>query len=502
MSSSFLFRFICEKTVKASHGLMYFENFSNLYNERNVGDMMKKVQPDAEGVPYEALCRFCEALDAMPFDMHSVVMLRHGNVVLETYYEPCKSYSLHRMFSVTKSFVGLAVGCLAAENKISLDSPICAYFPEYIPSHEYIKQTTVRNMLMMRSPHDKTTYKADLSGDWVGSFFTTKPSHMPGTVFAYDTSASHVLGALVEKITGMPFLDYLRKCFLDEIGFSKDAYCLKDPQGVSVGGSGLMARTMDLAKVAQFVMYGGKWGGKQFMDGNFLLEATSFLSRTDTRGSFADEKQGYGMQFWRTRNNGFMFYGMGGQLALCLPDKDFVLVTTADTLGCQGGVQAILDIFWREVYTRLDTPSRCGRDTIERLLQNRHIQPVRGSVNKTDAEYTFEDNKLGLSKIHVVSDENGGSIEYTNNTGNHVLKFRTDGFYSGNFPYYNCPCITSGAWDGKNILTVKSRLIGEMVGSVTMELYFTDGAVTVSSKKTEGTFFNEFNGIAQGKRVK
>ena len=91
--------------------------------------MMKKVQPEKAGVPPEALCRFFEALDTMPFDMHSVVMIRHGNVILETYYEPYKPYSLHRMFSVTKSLVGLAVGCLAEESKISLDSPICSYFP-------------------------------------------------------------------------------------------------------------------------------------------------------------------------------------------------------------------------------------------------------------------------------------------------------------------------------------------------------------------------------------
>ena len=47
---------------------------------------MKKVQPEKAGVPPEALCRFFEALDTMPFDMHSVVMIRHGNVILETYY--------------------------------------------------------------------------------------------------------------------------------------------------------------------------------------------------------------------------------------------------------------------------------------------------------------------------------------------------------------------------------------------------------------------------------
>ncbi len=461
---------------------------------------MNRISPDEAGVSSRSLSNFFQALDALPFDMHSVIMIRHGKVLLETYYEPYDKDTLHRMFSVTKSFVSLAIGHLAYEKKIDLDAPITSYFPEYPTKYEYTKQTTIRNMLMMRSPHEKTTYKEDLTKNWVESYFTVKSTHTPGTVFSYDTSASHVLGALVEKITGMDLLDYLRDAFLDEIGFSKEAYCLKDPFGTSVGGSGLMMTPMDLAKTALFVMNGGKHNGKQLTDSAFLEKATSFLSRTDTRGGFVDEKQGYGMQFWRTRNNGFMFYGIGGQLALCLPDKNFIMVTTADALGYQGGVQSILNIFWRDVYSKLDEPCCCGKYTLEKLLENRKIMPVRGSANNFDGEYVFDENVMGLKNLHVVSDENGGKIEYTNETGSHTLEFITDGFHSGKFPYYNCDCITSGAWDGENILIVKSRLIGEMVGAVTMELYFASDGVTISARKTEGTFFKEFNGIVQGRR--
>lgn len=462
---------------------------------------MENVLIDDANVSAKSLCNFFNALDKMPFDVHSVMMLRHGKVFLETYYKPYKSYCLHRMFSVTKSFVGLAIGCLYEDGRIDLDASITEYFPEYPTKHEYIKKTTVRNMLMMRSPHEQTTYKRDLSGDWVESFFTVEPSHMPNTVFSYDTSATHVLGALVEKVSGMELLDYLRKCFLDEIGFSKEAYCLKDPNGVSIGGSGLMARTSDLAKVAQFVMDGGRHNGKQLLNKEYITLSTSFLSRTDTRGGFTDEKQGYGMQFWRTRNNGFMMYGMGGQIALCLPDKDFVFVVTGDTLGIQGGVQDILDIFWNEVYSKLDRESVGDDGELARILGNRKILSVRGSSNKINSEFVFEKNKMGLEKIHVISNKNGGSIEYTNQTGTHILPFKTDDLYLGIFPYYDCLSATSGAWDGDSILIIKSRLVGEMVGSVTMELYFSDDGVTISSRKTEGTFFNEFNGIVQGKKI-
>lgn len=315
---------------------------------------LERISPEEAGVPRAAINRLLDELDALPFDMHSVIMLRGGKIFLEKYYAPYERDTLHRMYSVTKSLVGLAILCLADEGRVDLDASITGYFPEYPTEYKRIKDTTIRNMLMMRTAHKKTTYKADLSSDWVKSFFTTEPTQIPGTVFSYDTSSSHTLGALVEKITGMELLDYLRTKFLDKIGFSKSAYCLKDPFGVSIGGSGLMATPIDVAKVARFVMNNGMENGEQLINPELVSLAVSNLSPTDTRCNCADEQQGYGMQFWRTRNNGFMMHGLGGQMAICLPDKDFIFVATADAGEYKNGVQAIRDVFWNEIYNNLD----------------------------------------------------------------------------------------------------------------------------------------------------
>lgn len=314
----------------------------------------EKIQPAEAGVPCVAINRFLDELDLLPFDIHSVIMLRGGKMLMERYYEPYERDTLHRMYSVTKSLVGLAILCLVDEGKVDLDMSITKYFPEYPTEYKYINDTTIRNMLMMCTAHKRTTYKADLSSDWVKSFFTTEPTQIPGTVFSYDTSSSHTLGALVEKITGMELLDYLRIKFLDKIGFSKSAYCLKDPFGVSIGGSGLMATPLDVAKVAHFVMNNGMENGEQLINPEFVSLAVSNLSPTNTHCKCVDEQQGYGMQFWRTRNNGFMLYGLGGQMAICLPDKDFIFVVTADTGEYKDGTQEIRDVFWNEIYNNLD----------------------------------------------------------------------------------------------------------------------------------------------------
>ncbi len=457
--------------------------------------------PEKAGTPAAGLCAFFKTLDKTLIDMHSVIMLRGGRVLLEVYYEPYNSCSLHRMYSVTKSFVSLAVGALAAEGRISLDDKIAEYFPEFPTPYEWTAQTTIRNMLMMRSPHDYTTYKQHPEMPWVESFFKTEPTHEPGTVFAYDTSASHTLGALVEKLTGKRLLDYLREVCLDEIGFSKDAYCLEDGQGVSIGGSGMMARPMDLARTAALVMNGGRYNGKQLLDARYLKEAVSYQSRTETRGSFPDECRGYGMQFWRTRNNSYMMYGMAGQLALCVPDKDFILVTTADTLSCRDGLQDILDAFWSNIYDNLDTVMPDKRTELDEILKNRRIIPTAGEGKAFEGEYVFGKNKMGLKRLGITTAKDGGELRYTNETGSHTLPFKIGAFAYGLFPYYDCRCITSGAWVEDNRLVIKSRLTGEMIGSVNMELYFSRGGVTISSRKTEGHYFGEFNGAASGVKL-
>lgn len=202
--------------------------------------------PEATGISASCIMDALREIDARGISMHSFLFCKDNCLVAEGYYAPVKKNDLHRMFSVTKSFVSIAIGFLQEEGRLSLDDSIVKFFPEYVPNtseaHPWLLATTIRDMLSMRSCHASTTYdKFSSKTDWVKSFFTVAPTHKPGTVFHYDTSSSHTLCALVEKLTGMKMLDYLRNKVLNEIGFSKEAYCLTDGFGVSMGGSGLMA---------------------------------------------------------------------------------------------------------------------------------------------------------------------------------------------------------------------------------------------------------------------
>ena len=343
--------------------------------------------PEAKGISASCIIDTLSEIDIRGISMHSFLLCKDDCLVAEGYYAPVKKDDLHRMFSVTKSFVSIAIGLLQEEGRLSLDDSIVKFFPEYVPNtsetHPWLLATTIRDMLSMRSCHASTTYdKFSSKTDWVKSFFTVAPTHKPGTVFHYDTSATHTLCALVEKLTNMKMLDYLRNKVLNEIGFSQEAYCLTDGFGVSMGGSGLMATSRDLMCFALLILHNGNLNGKQYISADYIKEATSFQTATCVTGPIPSESQGYGLQFWTGEHGSIVCYGMGGQLAILLPEYNTAIVTTADTQGYQGGNQVIYDAIFRHILPELEkkqspwTPSDEEKLAFEQFMSKLAMRPL------------------------------------------------------------------------------------------------------------------------------
>lgn len=468
-------------------------------------------RPEEVGIESQHITNFMKKLEVYNLTMHSILLIRHGKLVAEAYYAPYTANTLHRMFSVTKSFTALGIGLLAEEGKLSLEDRIIDHFPEKLPSegvHPYIAEITIGDMLMMSTAHEKTTYKRWPDGDWVKSFFAIEPSHIPGTVFSYDTSSSHTLAALVEKLSGMSLLDYLRSKFLDEIGFSKDAYIKTDPMGIAQGGSGLMALPIDLAKVAWVVMQEGCYQGKQYLPKEFIQEAVKKQIETVVRGLGIDERQGYGYQFWRVRNNGYAMFGMGGQFAVCFPEQDLILVTTADLQEQPYGATIMFEAFYSEIFDKLaDQPLPANAQAwaeLQATIEKAAIKPLTGnkssltnSVNQQ--QYIFPENQMGLKSIKLELGDQQGKLYYTNQTGSHQLVFGLEELVVSQFPHYNWKCASSAAWADQKTLVIKSHIIDEEIGTITIQLAFKDSRVTVYMKKVIESGFSEFSGFVSGK---
>lgn len=465
---------------------------------------------------------------AWEIPIHGLLVSQKDTLLWESYQPPYQADTLHRMFSITKSYCSLAVGSLAAEGKLSLDDPIIRFFPEYLPPdkeiHPYLRDMTIRHMLRMETCHSSTTYKLHSDQNWVESFFITPPSHKSGQIFLYDTSSSHTMAALVKKLTGQGVLDYLRGQFLDSIGFSKEAYIISDPFGSEMGGSGLMARPRDLMATARYIMDQIKHGTDSFAD--YLREAVSFQTPTLHSGQTLDEQQGYGYQFWRIRD-GFAMYGMGGQYVLFYPQWDLIAAVTADSQNIKGGTQKILDALRSAVLTACLGKNASGipcADTFygrnpgsdDCSTDSPGSDPLHAGSSCSDQLHTGSaprDNlltpvffhllpsKSGFTDLSLRADSQEGFLTLTGPKGISQIPFGFHGLKTGILSPYGEPIASRGQWLGRDSLLIRTQITGESVGSLTFMLRLRPDGLTLWMKKVEETFFGEFDGFAEGVRV-
>jgi CubicO group peptidase (beta-lactamase class C family) len=150
-----------------------------------------------------------------------------------------------------------------------------------------------------------------------------------------------MLSAIVQKVTGETVHDYLKPRLFEPLGIEKPEWGTS-PQGVTIGGYGLYARTEDVAKFGQLYLQRGKWKGKQLVPESWVQAATA---RQTSNGSDpkSDWEQGYGFQFWRCRHGAYRGDGANGQFCIVLPEQDAVIAMTADTRDMQGQLNVVWD---------------------------------------------------------------------------------------------------------------------------------------------------------------
>ncbi len=473
--------------------------------------------PSEVGIPLGAIHQLLQQLEKNNIPMHAVLMMRHGKLIFEHYYAPYEKNMLHRMFSICKSLNALAIGLLEQEGKLQLDDKIMTYFPEKVPAnvHPYIATMTIRDMLMMRTCHTSTTYKYDLDLDWVESFFTVPPTHQPGHIFRYDTSAAHVLCCLVERISGENMLDYLKKRVLREIGWSEESYVLLNQFNELQGGSGLMCTPMDLLLLGQLLLQHGMWNGKQLLPRDFVDIATSNLTPTYVTGPATGELPGYGYQIWYGEHDNFVLYGLGGQFVICMPQYDLVFVTCANTQGLPGANRVIFDALYDTILPMLNAPSvsfdtdAAANIALTRL--NPHIKALSEIYPAIDARdscqaeianktYKISKNPNGFDDFCIAFHEGNhiGTLRYRLNGTLCTLDFGLDKCILGQFPIYDHLYAASGCFISANCFLIKCHLLDTSVGHILIELSFKEEKIQIAMRKLEETMFNEYDCYLQG----
>ncbi len=488
---------------------------------------MNHKTPEQVGISSADIQRYVDYLEEFRLSTHSVIIARGDDIVLEKYWEPFGPEYLHRQYSASKSIVAIAVGFAIQDGYFTLDDKMIDLFPKELENQPepYIRNQTVRNMLMMSTSHiDQGWFKGHTTTDRVQHYFDCHSMCEPrpgGSNFLYDSEGSFVLGALVERKTGKSLIDYLKEKLFPKIGVSDKAYFLKCPGGHSWGDSAMVCRSMDMLLMGRFMLNGGKWNGEQLLDEKYVRDATSKLTDNNFTNKISCESFGYGYLIWQTYDNSWMFYGMGGQFVVGIPDKDIVMVHNADDQGNSGAMDTIVRAFFELVVRNVkDEPLPENPEALKKLKERLPLMTAKGEMTSSFAEkingvtYALEENKMGISKlaIHLSGDE--GEMRYTNAQGDKVIRF---GFgknvFEDRFPqegysdkvggvdtkdfYYKYAA--SAAWVDEWQLHLKVQIIDTYFGRLDIRLSYNDqGEISVRMTKTAEDFLNEYTGWARG----
>jgi CubicO group peptidase (beta-lactamase class C family) len=325
--------------------------------------------PEAQGIPSSAVRAYIEAADKEINTLHSFMILRHGHVIGEAWWQPEAADKKHVMWSLSKSFNSTAVGLAIEEGKLSLADPVLKFFPAEAPADpsENLKAMTVRDLLTMSGGHDVEPKFNLTSGPAVKDILAHPVVHKPGTYFRYNSPGSYMLSAIVTKATGQKVIDYLMPRLFEPLGIESPEWGTST-EGYNLGGWGLFIRTEDIAKFGQLYLQKGKWNGKQLLPEKWVEAATSKQVDNSKAPSArtTDWQQGYGFQFWRCQNNCFRGDGRDGQICLVMPDQDAVIAITAHT----GQMQTELDLVWKHLLPAFkDAPLPADAAELEKLKQ-------------------------------------------------------------------------------------------------------------------------------------
>ncbi|MBQ8510888.1 MAG: beta-lactamase family protein [Clostridia bacterium] len=482
---------------------------------------MRSITPEAAGISSTAVLDFLKALEAYQFNTHSILMARGDGIFAECYYAPFTADRLHRMYSISKSFTGIAIGLCIEDGLLSLDDKLADFFPEYDAADPWIAGTTIRGALTMRTCMSSYTqwrgmpHRAD-------AWFATKPSHPSGMEFWYDSSASYLLGVIVKRLTGKDFFTFLRERVLDKIGFSADSHVMHVTDGNAHADSGVMCTPRDLLKFARFVMNSGVWKGERLMNGDYLAAATSRQTDNSDGNVLNYNNHGYGYQIWKTPDDGFAFYGMGDQFAICDRAHDFIFVITSDNQGSSGSRPILFELLYSRIIRCLGKPlpdNPAAQTALADYIAGAKLNAARGtacspiadSVNGVD--WRCGKNPMGIERFRLDFDGDGGSITYTNRTGTHTLRFGFGYNICQPFPdsgdsgvreaaaRLTLDSAVSAAWVDDRKLRIKVQIIDRDLGNLAMDISFRENNALLHMTKNAVCFLDAYGGTAVAERV-
>lgn len=424
--------------------LIFLFILSGCKEEVQIITSLPRSTPESEGVSSQGIIDFLDAASKTTNEFHSIMILRHGKVIAEGWWDPYKPGLKHTLYSTSKSFTATAIGFAVAEKRLTVDDKVISFFPEELPDSVsiFLSQLKVKDLLSMTAGQDPDPTFSVVSQDsnWVKSFLAIPIVHEPGTKFLYNTLATYMLSAIIQKATGEKLIDYLKPRLFDPLSIEGMDWEV-DPAGINTGGWGLRLKTEDMAKFGQLFLQKGKWNGEQILPVSWIEEATSKKIEQAPEASQAkrdssDWLQGYCYQMWRCRNNCYRADGAYGQYIIVMPEQDAVIAITAETPDMQDEI----DLVWEYLLPAMKAEKLPENASLHSTLNERLSSlalPLESSGNSpmvsriSGKNFTFEPNDMKVEVMNLQFHDSTCNLSIAIDSKNYDFSFGAGHWIAG-----------------------------------------------------------------------
>ena len=384
-------------------------------SQQQVIETLPRSDPETEGVSSKGILNFIEAVEQSGQEWHSFMFLRHGKVIAEGWWDPYQPDLKHIMYSTSKTFTSTAVGFAVSEGKLTVEDKVISFFPDLLPDtvSDNLTALRVKDLLCMAAGQNPEPIGILRGQHWVKSFLSVPIVDKPGTKFLYNSAATYMLSAILQKVTGEKMIDYLTPRLFEPLSV-KGADWEIDPEGINTGGWGLRVKTEDMAKLGQLYLQKGRWNDQQLLPEKWIDEATTakIMQKsdiTDEEKATSDWLQGYCYQIWRSRNNAFRADGAFGQFIIVMPEQDAVVAVTANV----NNMQKEIDLVWEHLLPAIHSgqlpADQDAAAALRKKLVSLALPPAKGTAasieKKLSSKTTFvmDQSETTLS-IHFKND--------------------------------------------------------------------------------------------------
>ncbi len=283
--------------------------------------------PEEQGFKSSLFVDMLKDIQDNELRIRSLLIIRNGHLILESYSHPYDRSITHDVKSVSKSIISSLVGIALRENMIkNLDRNVYDFFPEYatIPRRDI----NLIHLLMMASgleldENGPVMEKIMSQKDLIAATLTQPFIEEAGERFNYCTLNTHVLSGVFTKASGIGLKTFGEQYLFEPLEI-KNVYWQKDEQGYYFGGDKLWLTPLDMAKFGYLFLKKGKWQKKQIIPEDWVMESTKNKFKNFSDSGYS----GYGYGWWLNKDGSYHARGFGGQIISIYPQWNMVVVFT------------------------------------------------------------------------------------------------------------------------------------------------------------------------------